>query len=169
MVGRFRPLLFTRAVTPCIAQERVVVDFAVFVWQHDVGAMLTASCDIQDLPGLTDTTRPRRLGPKRASRIRKLFNLTKDDDVRKYVIRRNIEKDGKVTGSKAPKIQRLVTPQVLQRKRARLAFKKERREKGKTEAAEYKKLLAQRHKEAADRKHAQAKKKRRLSHSASEA
>lgn len=145
------------------------MDFAVFVWQHDVGAMLTASCDIQDLPGLTDTTRPRRLGPKRASRIRKLFNLTKDDDVRKYVIRRNIEKDGKVTGSKAPKIQRLVTPQVLQRKRARLAFKKERREKGKTEAAEYKKLLAQRHKEAADRKHAQAKKKRRLSHSASEA
>lgn len=46
----------------------------------------------QDLPGLTDTTRPRRLGPKRASRIRKLFNLGKEDDVRKYVIRRVIEK-----------------------------------------------------------------------------
>jgi hypothetical protein len=82
----------------------------------------------QDLPGLTDTTRPRRLGPKRASRIRKLFNLTKDDDVRKYVIRRTIEKGDKKY-SKAPKIQRLVTPQVLQRKRARMAFKKDRREK----------------------------------------
>uniref|UniRef100_A0A2K6REE0 Small ribosomal subunit protein eS6 n=1 Tax=Rhinopithecus roxellana TaxID=61622 RepID=A0A2K6REE0_RHIRO len=29
----------------------------------------------KDIPGLTDTTVPRRLGPKRASRIRKLFNL----------------------------------------------------------------------------------------------
>lgn len=34
--------------------------------------------------------------------------------------------DGK-KNSKAPKIQRLVTPQVLQRKRARLAFKRDRR------------------------------------------
>jgi Ribosomal protein S6e len=30
-----------------------------------------------DLPGLTDLTIPRRLGPKRANKIRKLFNLTK--------------------------------------------------------------------------------------------
>src|ERR1700722_17113088 len=44
----------------------------------------------QQLPGLTDTTVPRRLGPKRASKIRKLFNLTKEDDVRKFVIRREI-------------------------------------------------------------------------------
>jgi len=38
-----------------------------------------------DLPGLTDEEKPRLRGPKRASKIRKLFNLTKDDDVRKYV------------------------------------------------------------------------------------
>jgi hypothetical protein len=38
-----------------------------------------------DLPGLTDTEKPRMRGPKRATKIRKLFNLTKDDDVRKYV------------------------------------------------------------------------------------
>uniref|UniRef100_A0A674NP45 Small ribosomal subunit protein eS6 n=1 Tax=Takifugu rubripes TaxID=31033 RepID=A0A674NP45_TAKRU len=31
----------------------------------------------KDIPGLTDTTVPRRLGPKRASKIRKLFNLRK--------------------------------------------------------------------------------------------
>eukprot|EP01052_Picozoa_sp_SAG31_P022071 SAG31_NODE_1739_length_7396_cov_3.063177_3_plen_157_part_00 len=56
-----------------------------------------------------------RLAPKRASKIRKLFNLTKDDDVRHYVIRREIAgKDGKKGYSKAAKIQRLVTPQVCE-------------------------------------------------------
>lgn len=43
--------------------------------------------------------------------------------------------------SKAPKIQRLVTPLTLQRKRARIADKK-RIAKAKSEAAEYQKLLA---------------------------
>ncbi|PRQ60209.1 putative ribosomal protein S6e [Rosa chinensis] len=38
-----------------------------------------------DLPGLADTEKPRMRGPKRASKIRKLFNLSKEDDVRKYV------------------------------------------------------------------------------------
>ncbi|KAL5648149.1 hypothetical protein ACJX0J_042504, partial [Zea mays] len=38
-----------------------------------------------DLPGLTDTEKPRMRGPKRASNIIKLFNLNKNDDVRKYV------------------------------------------------------------------------------------
>lgn len=46
-----------------------------------------------------------------APQIRKLFNLTKDDDVRKYVntYRRTFEVNGK-KHSKAPKIQRLVSP-----------------------------------------------------------
>ena len=43
--------------------------------------------------------------------------------------------------SKAPKIQQLVTPLTLQRKRARIADKK-RIAKAKSEAAEYQKLLA---------------------------
>ncbi|GMQ01697.1 hypothetical protein CsSME_00048248 [Camellia sinensis var. sinensis] len=38
-----------------------------------------------DLPGLTDVEKPRMRGPKRASKIQKLFNLYKEDDVRKYV------------------------------------------------------------------------------------
>jgi len=68
----------------------------------------------EELPGLTDKYIPRRLGPKRASRIRKLFNLTKEDDVRHYVIRRELPaKEGKKKQTKAPKIQRLVTPVVL--------------------------------------------------------
>ena len=48
-----------------------------------------------EIAGLTDTTVPRRLGPKRASKIRRLFNLSKEDDVRQYVVRRPLpEKDG---------------------------------------------------------------------------
>ena len=43
---------------------------------------------LQEIPGLTDDTKPRRLGPKRASKIRKLFMLSKEDDVRQYVIKR---------------------------------------------------------------------------------
>lgn len=49
----------------------------------------------KDIPGLTDNTVPRRLGPKRASRIRKLFNLSKEDDVRQYVVRKPLNKEGK--------------------------------------------------------------------------
>ena len=40
----------------------------------------------KDIPGLIDTTVPRHLGPKRASRIRKLLSLSKEDDVRQYVV-----------------------------------------------------------------------------------
>lgn len=50
----------------------------------------------KDIPGLTDSTVPRRLGPKRASKIRKLFNLAKEDDVRQYVVRRPLTKEGKM-------------------------------------------------------------------------
>ncbi len=123
-----------------------------------------------DLPGLTDTERPRMRGPKRASKIRKLFNLTKDDDVRKYVntYRRTfVTKSGKKC-SKAPKIQRLVTPLTLQRKRHRIAEKKKRVSKAKSEAAEYQKLLATRLKEQRDRRtESLAKKRARLSSAAS--
>lgn len=55
-----------------------------------------------DLPGLTDVEKPRMRGPKRASKIRKLFNLSKEDDVRKYVntYRRTFTtKAGKLSGS----------------------------------------------------------------------
>jgi small subunit ribosomal protein S6e len=44
----------------------------------------------QEIPGLTDTVLPKRLGPKRATKIRKFFNLKKEDDVRKFVIRREV-------------------------------------------------------------------------------
>merc|ERR1712151_527236 len=45
----------------------------------------------EEIPGLTDDNKPRRLGPKRASNIRKLFNLERKDDVRQFVVRRVVE------------------------------------------------------------------------------
>merc|ERR1711871_1119950 len=80
------------------------------------------------LPGITDVERPIRLGPKRATKIRKEYN-------------------------KAPKIQRLVTPRQLQRKRVRVALKRGRAEKNKKEQAAYLALVAQRAKEAKERRH----------------
>jgi len=82
----------------------------------------------KDIPGLTDVVKPVRLGPKRANKIRKLFNLTKEDDVRKYVVRRELPqkpgKEGKKPRTKAPKIQRLITPVRLQRKRRVICLKR---------------------------------------------
>ena len=111
-----------------------------------------------DLPGLTDKTVPRRLGPKRVGKIRKLYNLDKKDDVRNYIFKRPLPlKEGKPQRYKAPKIQRLITPRRLQRKRHMLALKKKRGEKARQEAAEYTKLLAKRAKESRELR------KRRLS------
>ncbi|KAI7880387.1 hypothetical protein K492DRAFT_130166, partial [Lichtheimia hyalospora FSU 10163] len=104
--------------------------------------------------GLTDKTVPKRLGPKRASKIRKFFNLSKEDDVRKYVIRREVQPKNpeKKPYTKAPKIQRLVTPVTLQRERRRKALKRRRNVAAKEAAAEYKQLLAKRTKQAKEAK-----------------
>ncbi|AWU77184.1 uncharacterized protein C5L36_0C10890 [Pichia kudriavzevii] len=97
----------------------------------------------QDIEGLTDTQVPKRLGPKRANNIRKFFGLSKEDDVTQFVIRREIVKGDK-TYTKAPKVQRLVTPQRLQRKRAVKAQKIKNAQAQREAAAEYAQLLAQR-------------------------
>jgi len=122
-----------------------------------------------EIPGLTDTSKPRRLGPKRASRIRKLFDLGKEDDVRQYVVRRKIEgKDDKKGTTKAPKIQRLVTPQRLQHKRQYKATIRRRMEKSRKDAEEYDALVQKRLKEAKDKVHALKVKKRSISRKLSE-
>jgi len=99
-----------------------------------------------DIPGLTDVVNPKRLGPKRATKIRRFFGLTKQDDVRKFVIRREVipKKEGAKPYTKAPKIQRLVTPQRLQHKRHRIALKRRHAEASKDAANEYAQLLAKR-------------------------
>jgi len=115
----------------------------------------------KDLPGLTDTVLPKRLGPKRATKIRRFFGLDKKDDVRKYVIRREVQPkgEGKKPYTKAPKIQRLVTPQRLQHKRHRIALKRRRAEAARDAANDYAKLL---HKRVSEEKakHSEARKRR---------
>jgi len=130
-----------KSIRGCIVSSALAVLNLVIVKKGDA-----------DIPGLTDETKPRRLGPKRASRIRKLFNLSKDDDVRQYVVRRQINKDGKKPYTKAPKIQRLVTPQRLQHKRQLKAEQRRRWEKSAKEATEYNNLLAKYLKEKRDQK-----------------
>ena len=61
-----------------------------------------------------------------------------------------------------------VTPQRLQRKRARIALKRERHEKTKADAQAYNELLAKRHKEQSEARHAKVT-ARRSSRRASEA
>merc|ERR1711908_190162 len=117
----------------------------------------------QEIPGLTDEEKPIRLGPKRVSKIRKLFNLGEGDDVRQFVVRRKITPKGGKEYNKAPKIQRLVTPVQLQRKRHRVALKRQRAEKNKTEKAAYQALVAQRLREAKERRQ-ELLQKRRSSH-----
>lgn len=102
-----------------------------------------------DLPGLTDpdSNKPSMRGPKRATKIRKLWGLTKDDDVRLFVPKRKIVREGKKDYVKSPKIQRLVTPVALRRKRRRIALKQQRYASGKEQKAKYEQILAQVRKE----------------------
>lgn len=116
----------------------------------------------QDIPGLTDTEKPRLRGPKRATKIRKLFNLSKADDVRQYAhtYARTYETKGGKERTKAPRVQRLVTPLRLQRKRRLRAKKRQQLAKSKADAAEYQKLLQQRLKEQREAREAALARKR---------
>jgi len=102
----------------------------------------------KEIPGLTDTTIDNRLGPKRASKIRKLFSLTKDDDPRDYAIVRKVERNGKVN-YKRPKIQRLVTSRRRKRKQKWLSIKKQRIHKKVANLKHYKALKAKKAREEA--------------------
>lgn len=106
--------------------------------------MVVTSIGPNPVAGLTDGSVPRRLGPKRANNIRKLFALSKEDDVRKYVIAREFTNKKGKTVRKSPKIQRLVTPLMLQRKRARKAEMLAGIANSKAEAEAYRKVVAQR-------------------------
>lgn len=113
-----------------------------------------------EIPGVTDTATPRRLGPKRASHIRALFNLEKGDDVRKFVISRTFENKKGKTVTKRPKIQRLVTPVTLQRKKRRFALKLKALEHSKAEAAAYTALVQKRLSEQKEARRSEISKRR---------
>jgi len=125
-----------KSVRGCIVGPDIAVLSVVIVKQGD-----------DDVPGLTDNVLPKRLGPKRATKIRRFFNLSKEDDVRKYVIRREVKsakKENAKPYTKAPKIQRLVTPERLQRRRHLRALKRRRIEHQKEQKSEYDAMLAKR-------------------------
>jgi len=125
-----------KSVRGCIVGPDIAVLSVVIVKQGE-----------NEIPGLTDTVLPKRLGPKRATKIRRFFNLSKDDDVRQYVVRREVKSEknpDKKKYTKAPKIQRLVTPLRLQRRRHLHAIKRRRIEHQKEQKSEYDVMLAKR-------------------------
>ncbi len=97
-----------------------------------------------ELEGLTDSQIPLRLGPKRASKIRALFNLSKDDKVTDSVVCRTFTNKKGKTQYKRPKVQRLVTPVTLKRKRVRNAEKISSIQKSREAATAYEALLKSR-------------------------
>jgi small subunit ribosomal protein S6e len=106
----------------------------------------------KEIPGLTDETKNRRLGPKRATGIRKLYGIEKVEGekttqssvalIKKHVIRRTFKskKNPDATRQKAPKIQRLVTESRLRRKRIQKEDKIKRWKRTIALTEEYKKV-----------------------------
>jgi small subunit ribosomal protein S6e len=78
----------------------------------------------QPIKGLTDAYVPRRFGPKRASKIRRLHGITdKRADLSQKVLTREV-KPGKFT---SPKIQRLITDKRHERKVRMVKAREERK------------------------------------------
>ena len=110
------------------------------------------------IPGLTEEkdAQPKRLGPKRATKILKQFGLTavynekkKNKEERKnlrfmitkFAPKRTVKTKNGKEYVKAAKIQRLITPDRLRRKRLLKAIQKQRREKAEKDQKEYQELL----------------------------
>jgi len=98
----------------------------------------------KEIEGVTDAPRDRRLGPKRANTIRAAFVLRKQDDVTKYVVRRELaKKEGSdKTFYKSPKVQRLITEKRIRRKAQNKATKKANWKASKEAHVAYEKLLS---------------------------
>ncbi|KAF6306568.1 hypothetical protein mRhiFer1_008667 [Rhinolophus ferrumequinum] len=89
--------------------------------------------------------------------------MEEEDDVHLYVVRKPLNKEGEKPSTKAPKIQRLVTPHVLQLKRQRIVLKKQCTKKNKEGDTEYVQLLAKRMKKAKEKCQEKIAKRHRLS------
>ena len=112
----------------------------------------------KEIEGLTTEkdAQPKRLGPKRATRILKEFGLystyqekKKDKEQRKnlrfmitkFAPKREVKTKNGKTYVKRPKIQRLITPDRLRRKRLLKKFHEERKAKAKKEEEDYRALI----------------------------
>ncbi|KAJ6511477.1 40S ribosomal protein S6 [Mycena vitilis] len=109
------------------------------------GCIVGPDIAVLSIAGLTDNVLPKRLGPERPTKIKRFFNLSKDDDVRKHVVRGEVtpKREGAKPYTKAPKIQRLVSPIRLQRRRHLRSLIRRRAEHQK-EKAEYDVLISKR-------------------------
>lgn len=80
--------------------------------------------------------------------------MSKDDDVRKFVIRREVKSQKNPEAkayTKAPKIQRLVTPERLQRRRHLRSLVRRKTEVQKVQVEEYNAIVAKRQSERKER------------------
>ena len=81
-----------------------------------------------------------------------MFALRKKDDVRKYVVRREIKKGDK-TFFKSPRIQRLITEKRLRRKRLEKKVRVAKYKASKEAHSKYEKILSKYIKEKKSHKH----------------
>ena len=115
-------------------------------------SLVLVNANGKTIPGLTDVDVPRRLVPKRASKLRRLFGLPTrglKKDQQKLVCslvtdlgREVVQKKSGKTVIRRPKIQRLVTRDTYRHKQAAIAARRERINASIKKEAEYKKLLA---------------------------
>jgi small subunit ribosomal protein S6e len=85
---------------------------------EDIAVLNLAISKVGDakLEGVTDESKPRQLGPKRVSRIRKLWSLPAKTDVRKFVVKRKVSNKKEKTRFKVPQVQRLITDKIRARR-----------------------------------------------------
>lgn len=119
----------------------------------------------KEIEGLTNDEKPRRLGPKRASKIRKLFGIKKTESQQRILIQRAAVRRTWTTAAgknrqKAPKVQRLITETRLRRKRIYKKDKKSKWEKTRRDVESYNKFLAEWSKKKAAKKSADIARKR---------
>ena len=114
----------------------------------------------KEIPDLTDARVARRLGPKRANKIRKLFNLPKHSDfrgqkdhakvqvhnidVQRTVVKRVTKEVGDKKYYKAPRISRLLSTQRIRRKRVKRTTKISTIKANQEKVKNFEKLLASR-------------------------
>lgn len=110
-----------------------------------------------EIAGLTDIKNELRLGPKRANKIRKLFNLPKHSDnvgkenapkvevsnidVMKAVVKRVTKEKNGVKFFKAPRITRLLTKERIRRKKVKRVKKINKVKENAERRQQYMKLL----------------------------
>lgn len=108
---------------------------------HDISSLnlIVVERGEKDIPGLTDKSYPARRFPKRASKIRRLYNLpATEQDLSKYIVKRQVTSASGKKKVKSPKIQRIVTKRTIAHKKRMLKQRMANIEKSRKAAQEFK-------------------------------